>query len=167
MINLFSDFHLDTVNIFIGLGVVTSALSYSALEVLSRLSILLSKDGINALVEGRYTEWFNFLKVKRKIRLDTKFRDLIRAIFILFPGVFLILLNYVFVNGTLRIYLIISIILGVCFSKIIIASKICSIAIDLFFHFLVLILFVLFSPIRTIYRIMTKKRSQNYSTPPI
>ena len=159
MINLFSDFHLDTVNIFIGLGVVTSALYYSALEVLSRLSILLSKDGINALVEGRYTEWFNFLKVERKIRLDTKFRDLIRAIFILFPGVF--------VNGTLRIYLIISIILGVCFSKIIIASKICSIAIDLFFHFLVLILFVLFFPIKTIYRIMTKKRSQNYSTPPI
>ena len=167
MIDLFSDFSHDTINVFIGLGVVISALYYSVLEVLSRLLILLSKDGISVLLKGRYKELLYFLKVERTKGLNTKFRDSMRAIFILLFGVFLVLLNYVFVNGTLRIYLIISIIWGVCFSKIIIASKVFLIAINLFFHFLVLVLFVLFYPIKLIYRIMTKKRLQNYRTPPI
>ena len=167
MIDLFSDFSLDTVNIFIGLGVVTSTLHYFALEVLSRLSILLSKDGISTLVKGCFKEWSTFLKANRIITLNSKLRDFIRAIFILISGVYLVLLNYIFVNSALRIYLIISILIGLYLSKIMITGKIFSIPIDLLFRFFVLIIFLTFYPIKLIHRIITKKRLQNYSTPPI
>lgn len=167
MIGLFTDYSLDTVNTFLVSGAILGALYYSALAILSRLSILLSRDGIITLVKCSYKEFNAFVKNKKSLKLNVKLFDLIRAMFIFFIGVFFLLLNYVFVNGTLRIYLIISLTLGIYLSKIISGSKIYLVAIDQVFHFCELLIFVFFYPIKLFYRILTKKRAKNYSTPPI
>ena len=167
MINLFTDFPLDTVNVFFIFGAISGALYYSAFAVFSCLSALLSKEGINTLVKGRYKELICLLKTTKTLDNTTKFCDFIRSIFIFLIGVFLVILNYVFVNGIARIYLIIFLLLGVCLLKIIVRSKIYSVAIDLILSFAAFFLFAFFYPTKLIYRILTKKRMQNYSTPPI
>ena len=165
MIDLYTDFSLDTVNTFFVFGAMLGAIYYFILEVLLRLSILFSKNGLSTLIKGRYKEFSTLIKMRGALNLNIKLHDLVHAIFIFISGSFLVLLNYVFVNGTLRIYLIICILGGIYFSKIITKSKIYSIVLNLFFSFSGLILFVLFYPIKLIYRIITKKAVENYSTP--
>lgn len=167
MINLLANFPLDTVNTFFIFGVISGVLYYCTSALLSRVSALLSRDGANTLLKGCYKDLSVFFKERKALTINNKLRDLIRAIFMLIVGFFLVLLNFVFTNGTLRIYLIIFFLVGLYSSKIIIGTKIFSVAIDLVFRFFALFLFVLFYPTRFFYRILTKKRMQNYSTPPI
>ena len=158
MISLFTDFPLDIVNTFFIFGVISGALYYSTFAVLSCLSALLFRDVINTLVKGRYEDLMCLLKTRKSLNPNTKFCDLVRAIFIFLIGVFLVILNYVFANGIVRIYLIIFTLLGICLPKMIVRSKIYSVAIDLILSFATFFLFALFYPTRLIYRIITKKR---------
>lgn len=157
MIDLFTEITSNSVIIFFSFGVVAGILYYTVLGTLFCLSLLLSKKTIQVLIKGNLRELAVFSKAASEIICGTKLCDLIRAFFISIFGSILVFLNFVFVDGILRIYTILFLLLGVTFSKIIANSKMFSIIFGLALYFLETLLFTFFIPIRLTYYILTKK----------
>ena len=157
MIDLFTEIALDSIIIFFAFGTVAGVLYYAVMVALYHLSLLLSKETMRVLVTGRFRDLATLLKPESEANFQIKLCDSIRAFFVLIFGFALIFLNFVFVNGILRIYAILFLFLGIVFSKIIVKSKMFSIIFSLTLYFLETLLFTFFLPIRLTYCILTKK----------
>ena len=157
MIDLFTEIALDSIIIFFAFGTVAGVLYYAVMVALYHLSLLLSKETMRVLVTGRFRDLATLLKPKSEANFEIKLCDSIRAFFVLIFGFALIFLNFVFLDGILRIYTILFLFLGIVFSKIIAKSKMFSIIFGLTLYFLETLLFTVFLPIRLTYCILTKK----------
>ena len=157
MIDLFTEIALDSIIIFFAFGTVAGVLYYAVMVALYHLSLLLSKETMRVLVTGRFRDLATLLKPESEANFEIELCDSIRAFFVLIFGFALIFLNFVFLDGILRIYTILFLFLGIVFSKIIAKSKMFSIIFGLTLYFLETLLFTVFLPIRLTYCILTKK----------
>ena len=157
MIELFTEITLDSIIVFFAFGMVAGIFYYAIVRALSRLSIFLSKETMRVLLKGQFRELTSLFKQESETNFGIKFCDLIRAFFVLISGFIFIFINFVFIDGITRIYTILFLFFGVCFSKIIVKSKMFSIIFDFFFYFFKVLSFALFLPIKFAYCILTKK----------
>ena len=167
MTPLFAKITFKTIVSFFTVGFICGALYYTFLLCLTCLSTFFSKDVVCSLLKCRYREIRALLKAENTSDFVISSHDVIRAVFILVLGIFLIFVNYALVDGIPRIYTIVSLLFGLCLAKVILKSTPIYLSFRLLFRILLLFLFLLLYPIKLIYRIITKKRTKNYSNPTI
>lgn len=166
MIELFTKITLQTVSIFSLLGIISGIMYYSTLLTRSRLLILLSSKGRQVLFKGKLRDLIMFSKTI-KLKPEIKFCDSICSFFVLTFGVLFVFVNYVFLDGIVRIYTILFWSLGVYLSNKIVKSKLYSFIFISISRIIEILFLALIHLLKLPCCIITKKYLKKYSIPTI